>query len=164
MMPFPRFVTLAVALAAMLAAGCSTFKTRVTPPPPGAERPSTPTAEGRTLPAAQYRGAHYFVHQVRWEGETPGLVAEWYTGSAANSRQILLSTPNLHGENLRPGDVLFIPAALVRMHTPLPAGLVRTSAPSGTPRPSAEPRDTDREKPPEPFGPRTYPGQETVKP
>jgi hypothetical protein len=163
MIGLTRTLVLVLTLAAVAAAGCSTFKTKVAPPPAGTP-PKPAATEGHTLPRARYRGANYFLHQVRWEGETPALVAEWYTGSAANSRQILRATPNLHGERLRPGDVLFIPAALVRTHAPLPAGLVRPPATASPPRPAAAPRKATPQQPPEPFGPRTYPDQESTKP
>jgi hypothetical protein len=72
-------------------------------------------------------GAQYFVHRVAFQGETLGLIAGWYTGSAANWQEILKSNPGVDVRKLKQGDTINIPRALVVKETALPKSLLKSA-------------------------------------
>ena len=60
-----------------------------------------------------------FVHEVRYPGETLGLISEWYAGSPRHWRAILQSNAGLDVRRIAIGTKLNIPRELVRQQRPL---------------------------------------------
>ena len=60
------------------------------------------------------------VHTVKYPGETLAFIAEWYTGSMANWREIAKFNPGLNPNLIRLGDQIKIPSHLVKRTDPLP--------------------------------------------
>jgi hypothetical protein len=142
--------------ALVLFSGCSGFKPKVVPPPVDQAQPASPPEirTHRDLPITHYRNRKYYVHEVRWPGETLELVALWYTGKGANWKALLRVTPNLRHNRIRQGDVVFIPIGMLEIETPMPQEYVQQRHPTSAA--PAGPSDRD-DVPPQPYGPRPYP-------
>ena len=148
-------------LAACCLTACTAFKPRVDPLSPGSQAPPRKVP----LDRATYLGVPCYLHKVRWSEESLSAIARWYTGNTRNARILAKITPNLRGEDLRPGDVIFIPQELSRRVEPMTHSYARRygkAAPPGKPSETktAEPDDNgfqDDDSPPAPYGPRTFP-------
>ena len=74
-------------------------------------------------------------HTVRFQGETLGLIAKWYTGESSNWKQIVEANPGLRPERINMGDVISIPTEIVTREEEMPKNVVgrrartRASAP-----------------------------------
>ena len=66
----------------------------------------SPGAEA--LPLAQEESEEFYLHRVRYQGETLSLISKWYVGSI-DSQVITDATPGLAEHNLQIGDVVLIP-------------------------------------------------------
>jgi hypothetical protein len=98
--------------------GCPLFQRRNQPPPP----------------------APFLEHQVRYGGETLGLIAQWYTGSLQNWSQIAKANPQLVAHKIKVGDTVRIPRHLVTRETLLPQSAVPKNgkgSPTKTPKPGS---------------------------
>ena len=162
-----RSCLLLAVFVSMLLGGCTTFKSKVAVPPPPEQPASSEKAYPQTsLTIAHYRNTRYYVHQVRWPEETLERVAQWYTGSGANWKILVRSTPNLQTRRLRKGNVVFIPVDLLQIDTPMPWQYVQPqrqpSKTSPAPRkqtsaPEAAPEPAKDDAQPQPYGPRPFP-------
>lgn len=79
------------------------------PPPPPPPAPETPAD---------------VEHQVSYSGETLGMIASWYTGSASNWKDIAEANPGLRPERLRLGQTIVVPSHLVSQREPMPKRFV----------------------------------------
>lgn len=140
---------------------CSALKPKVEP----VSGPSKAPPRKVVLPSVNYQGVLCFLHEVRWPEETLAVIARWYTGKEHNARILARVTPNLRANDLRKGDVIFIPRELFRHNAPLNRSYARKHGkmPASTSRPAMQtaappeddfPEDGTR---PAPYGPRTYP-------
>jgi hypothetical protein len=105
---------------------------------------------------------NYFVHSVKFRGQTLGQITQWYTGSYDNWRKLArvndLAVPN---EQLKVGREVRIPAELVVRQDPLPEPKRKRvarppGAPKGTREATSEPAEPQEETPalPPVIGPR----------
>jgi hypothetical protein len=148
-------------LAAFCLTACTAFKPKVDPVDPGSQASSRKVAPDR----ATYLGVPCYLHKVHWPEESLSAIARWYTGSTRNARILAKVTPNLRDDDLRPGDVVFIPQELSRRTAPMTRSYARrygkAAAPARHPEPkTAEPDAndfSDDDTPPAPYGPRTFP-------
>ncbi len=62
----------------------------------------------------------FFVHVVRWEGETLSGIAEWYTGSWRNWKAIARANSRIDPDRMRLGNRIQIPESLLKTHQPMP--------------------------------------------
>jgi type II secretory pathway predicted ATPase ExeA len=62
-----------------------------------------------------------YFHTVQQRGETLSLIAEWYTGSAYNWKDIAEANPGIDPHRIHIGDEIFIPQYLLKIHTRMPA-------------------------------------------
>ena len=142
---------------------CAAFKPKVDPVSPGSQAPPR-----KTTPAparATYLGVPCYLHKVRWPEESLSAIARWYTGSTRNARILAQVTPNLRDDDLRPGDVVFIPQELSRRTEPMTRSYARRYGKASAPAKHPETKTTepdasespDDEAPPAPYGPRTFP-------
>ena len=60
-----------------------------------------------------------YVHTVSVQGETLGLISDWYTGSSQNWRTIADNNPGLNPNRLRLGDQVMIPESMTTRTEPL---------------------------------------------
>lgn len=78
--------------------------------------------------AAKHR-VHYFVHQVRWRGETLSLIAKWYTGHYTNWKALARANPELNPNHITLGDRIHIPAEMMKTKKQLPRKVVARTLP-----------------------------------
>jgi len=71
--------------------------------------------------------AKYFNHEVRYSGETLGLISAWYTGKTSNWTSIEAANPGLSPTRIRLGDVIKIPEELVTRSEALPKSYLSAS-------------------------------------
>ena len=81
------------------------------------------TAKGKT------KKESYYVHKVRWEGETLSLIAKWYTGSQKNWKVLAKDNPWLEPNDISTGHKIFIPRKLLKTKKPMPHDYVLASKP-----------------------------------
>ena len=87
----------------------------------------------------------YFVHEIKWRGQTLGQIAQWYTGEYGNWRKLTdINGLTQHGVALRVGRRIKIPEELVTKRNPLPPPRrpKKTPKPARTASPAAEPTPT----------------------
>ncbi|MGD9331500.1 MAG: hypothetical protein PVJ53_09315 [Desulfobacterales bacterium] len=148
------------AFAACALMACTTFKPKVEPV--GAK--SKPPPRKIVLPSVNYLGIPCYLHEVRWPEESLSVIARWYTGSEDKADILHKITPNLRADDLRPGDVIFIPKELSRRTEPMSRQYARRYGVASVPHNRRRPKDTSPEEdeapekspPPAPYGPRTY--------
>jgi hypothetical protein len=140
---------------------CTAFKPKLEPLTAHSQAPPRKIV----LPGATYQGVPCYLHEVRWPEESLAAIARWYTGNEGNARILAKVTPNLRTNDLRKGDVVFIPQELSRRTDPMTRSYARRYGQSITPvkraAPKVAPADDDDfpedGTPPAPYGPRTYP-------
>ncbi|MEE4262661.1 MAG: LysM domain-containing protein [Desulfobacteraceae bacterium] len=59
-------------------------------------------------------------HTVRWPGESLSLIARWYTGASRNWQKLARANPRLNPNRIKKGNVIVIPAELLKTQEPLP--------------------------------------------
>ena len=69
-----------------------------------------------------------FFHQVRWEGETLSLIANWYTGDWRNWKALSEVNPWLEPKNMFAGLKVKIPRQLLKTTKRMPREFVLSSA------------------------------------
>ena len=140
---------------------CTAFKPKVEPVTAHSKAPPRKVV----LPSATYQGVPCYLHEVRWPEESLSVIARWYTGNEGNARILAKVTSNLRTNDLRKGDVVFIPQELSRRTDPMTRSYARRYQKAPTPvkqaAPKAAPVDDDDfpedGTPPAPYGPRTFP-------
>ena len=65
-----------------------------------------------------------YSHQVRYDGETLGVIARWYTGKMNNWSAILNANPGLDPRKIRKGDTILVPRALLVKDKPMPKSAI----------------------------------------
>jgi len=149
-------------------ASCAALKPKVEPLSATTKAPSREVL----LASVNYKGIFCYLHEVRWSEETLSVIARWYTGKESNARILARVTPNLRKQDLRKGDVVFIPQELTQRTDPLTRSYARrygrTPARVEPSKPQLDPSKPKVETPqddgflengerPVPYGPRTYP-------
>lgn len=101
---------LAVALSGILGfAGCAALNDMFSAPKPA---------------VAPKMKESYIHHKVQFPGETIGLIATWYTGSADNWKAIVNHNPGLNPRIIKRGMVILIPGWLAKTDQPMPASFL----------------------------------------
>jgi hypothetical protein len=73
----------------------------------------------------------YYVHTVRWPGETLGIIAKWYSGDVRNWQMVADANPAINPRSIRIGDMIRIPESILRTREPMPKSfLARFSRPA----------------------------------
>jgi hypothetical protein len=62
----------------------------------------------------------YYVHTVKWRGETLSYIAKWYTGKYKNWKILAEANPTLNPNRIHKGDKIIIPDGVLNTRTPLP--------------------------------------------
>jgi hypothetical protein len=117
----------------------------VTTPPPVKPKPGPETA--------------YFVHTVKWRGESVSIIAGWYTGDIQNWKVLKEHNPDINPRRIYEGNKIRIPEYLMKTKAPLPKEYVDsfytkpTKKDSGRGAPPPSP-STDNGEEPALFGPK----------
>jgi hypothetical protein len=78
--------------------------------------------------ADQHR-AQYFVHQVRWRGETVSLIAKWHTGHYNNWKALARANSDLNPNHITLGDRIHVPPQMMTTQKRLPCKVVARTLP-----------------------------------
>ena len=71
----------------------------------------------------------FYVHKIRWPGETLSIIAKWYTGSFKNWKALSNANPTLDLKRIVIGTNIFIPEDLLKSHDPMPFSFIASLAP-----------------------------------
>jgi LysM repeat protein len=69
----------------------------------------------------------FYIHRVRWPGETLSIIAQWYTGSWKNWKSLSKANSNLNPKRIVIGSDIFIPEALMKSRKPMPISFLSSS-------------------------------------
>lgn len=70
----------------------------------------------------------YYLHKVRYSGETLSIIAEWYTGDVGNWRALAKANSRLNPNHIKIGTKIRIPKNLLRTQKRMPKHFVDTFA------------------------------------
>ncbi len=93
----------------------------------------------------------YYYHKVRYPGETLSIIAKWYTGDAANWRNLAKTNPDLNPNRIVVGDKIRIPQKLLNTKKTMPRSFVAalSTTRKSKPDPPAPAAVQAAEKPPQ---------------
>ena len=69
----------------------------------------------------------FYVHEVRWPGETLSVISLWYTGSLKNWKTINKANPDLNPKLMFIGYKILIPLDILKTSKPMPYKYLRAS-------------------------------------
>ena len=88
--------------------------------------PETPSKLEPPSPTSEHR---FYIHRVRWPGETLSIIAKWYTGRLKNWKVLSNANPTLDLNRIVIGANIFIPEDLLKSHKPMPFSFLSSSVP-----------------------------------
>jgi len=83
--------------------------------------PETTTEPESPLPTPE---PSFYMHRVRWPGETLSIIAQWYTGSWKNWKALSNANPTLDPNRIVIGVNIFIPENLLKSRKPMPLSIL----------------------------------------
>jgi hypothetical protein len=86
------------------------------PPPPVRQEPPPPPPAAKEIKPQEL----YFMHTVKWSGETLSTIALWYTGDQSHWKTIAQANPSLNPNRIQGGHEILIPERLIKNRNPLP--------------------------------------------
>jgi hypothetical protein len=118
------------------------------------EEPSTPQGTGD--PGQTF----FYVHTIRWPGESLSIISKWYTGSIDQWSAIAKANPAIDPNRIYAGMKIRIPKIIMTSEKPMPQEFVSSfyseaKKGSGKGRPAAPTKDSD----PKLIGPKSYSDQ-----
>ena len=144
-------------------------ETPPTPPQPApVPSPKTRTVPAKPAPAVQAPPASavkevkpqpaFYLHKVKYSGETLSIIALWYTGKHGNWKEIAQANPDMKPNRIIPGDGILIPESLLKTRDPLLKEFVdrigsMTQKEKGKPKAQTQPVQAQQEEP-KLFGPK----------
>lgn len=128
--------------------------------PPPAKPEEAQVEPPKKIEAEPLKKQAYYIHAVRWEGESLSIIAKWYTGNLKNWKALAQANPGLNPSRIFIGNKIRIPENLLTTREPMPQEFVA----SFSPEPKTEPVPS-KPAPPSPseeeeqrlFGPKQYP-------
>ena len=120
-------------------------------PAPAVQEPPPPVKETKPQPV-------FYMHTVKYSGETLSIIALWYTGNHGSWKEIAQANPDIKPNRIFPGDEILIPDGLLKTHDPLTKEFVdrinaRTKKEKPKANTQAQPVPTQQEEP-KLFGPK----------
>ena len=91
-------------------------------PPPSAARPGTPSPASPPQPAARPvlpEGTTYFVHTVKYQGETISIIAAWYLGDKMRFDVLAAANPEINPTLIKVGMNIKIPENVAKTREPI---------------------------------------------
>jgi hypothetical protein len=147
----------------MICIGCAAPAPKPEPPAPAIQAPPEATAPAPQPPAetAPAEKINYYVHTVKWGGETVSIIAGWYTGDIENWKTLAQANPNIDPARIFVGNKIRIPEDLLKTREPMPKEFVDSFYPKAKPKaaPSkpAPPSTKGKDEEPDLFGPKQLP-------
>jgi len=135
-------------------------------PTPSADTIPTPKVASKSPVAAEVPRStpakpRFYVHKIRWSGETLSHIARWYTGSTKNWKAIVKFNPGINPKLILIGDKILIPEDLLKTRQPMPREFLtasvrkKDSLSSAPEQPSEEPEELELFKPIDTYQPTT---------
>jgi len=119
---------------------------------------AAPAAAPAPPPPSPQEEPKYFVHTVKYSGETVSIIAGWYTGDIMNWEALAAANPNLNPSRIVQGNKIRIPEKMMIKKEPMPKEFVdgfyhhkATGKPKDQPKP---PPPAETEEEPALFGPK----------
>jgi LysM repeat protein len=102
----------------------------------------------------------FYVHTVRWPGESLSIISKWYTGNTDQWSAIAQANPALDPNRIRVGMKIRIPKNIMTNAKPMPKEFVASFYPettkgTGKAKPAKPPKDSE----PKLIGPKSYSDQ-----
>lgn len=120
-------------------------------PEPAAEpAPEVPTKISvlkKPMPSEQK--LEFYVHEVRWPGETISVIAQWYTSTWKNWEDIVKVNSDFDPKMMQMGDKILIPLDLLKTRDPMPRNYLKIPVrkkdvpPSFPSKPAIEPNKVE---------------------
>jgi hypothetical protein len=126
-------------------------------PPPVSGKIAPPAPSPSSAPVDQSKDSFY-VHTVRWKGETASIIAAWYTGDGGNWKALAEANPQVNMNRIHGGIKILIPEALLNTRNPLPQYFVNrfySKAKKENSQTNLQ-QDKGQEEEPKLFGPKKY--------
>jgi len=102
----------------------------------------------------------YYIHTVKWNGESLSIIAKWYTGNLENWEALAQANPNLTPSRLFIGSRIRIPENVLKTRDPMPQEFVTSFYPKPKRKslpPETTPPPPSEEEEEKLFGPKHYP-------
>ena len=143
----------------VMLAGCASTADKAEKPAPTPVPPvsATPEPQGPPLPAAgpSKPGPEttYFVHTVKFKGESVSIIAGWYTGDIQNWKVLKEHNPDINPNRIFEGNKIRIPESMMKTKAPMPKEYVDsfyakpTKKESGRPAPAPSPSTSGGDEP-----------------
>jgi hypothetical protein len=127
-------------------------------------RQATPEPEAPTVgiePQSTPEKPSYYVHKVRWQGESLSIIAAWYTGNLDNWKVLAETNPSLNPNRIFPGSEISIPQEMLKTKEPMPEEFVAGFLPKSKKEklPEGPPPQEEETQELELFGPKELPKQ-----
>ena len=125
-------VVLFLTMLLWIAGGCASSPRPSVPPlPPPA---AMPEVEPEPAPMVLHeppetKESMFYIHKVRWSGETLSAIAGWYTGEQANWELIAKANSNLEPKLMHLGDEILVPVDILITREPMPREYIEPSVP-----------------------------------
>jgi hypothetical protein len=100
----------------------------------------------------------FFVHTIKWSGESLSIIAAWYTGDLQNWKAIAEANPQINPDKVHDGMKVRIPERIMTTKAPMTKEHVDGFYPKAKKAPAKKPsapEETDQE--PKLFGPKDLP-------
>jgi hypothetical protein len=101
---------------------------------PGSTAPETPT------------NVTYFIHTVKWPGETVSIIAGWYTGDIQNWKILAEFNPDMDPNVVVTGQTIRIPEHIMTTRNPMTKAYVDSYYPKPHPRTRPTTQNNPQEK------------------
>jgi hypothetical protein len=116
-------------------------------PPP----PPPPVKETKPQPV-------FYLHKVKYSGETLSIIALWYTGNHDRWKEIAQANPDLNPNRIFPGNEILIPEGMLKTRDSLPQEFIdriyaKTKRGKGQPKARTQAIELQQEEP-KLFGPK----------
>ena len=102
------------------------FALKESPPPP--VRPVIVRQEPTPAPPKEAEPRRpkeaFYVHTVRWSGESVSVIAFWYTGDGENWKALAQANPSINPNRIWGGNKILIPENLLKTREPMPKEFV----------------------------------------
>jgi hypothetical protein len=120
---------------------------------PGAAPPAKAPAAAAPAKPALPEGTTYFVHTIRYQGETISIIAAWYLGDKMRFDVLATANPDINPALVRVGMRVKIPESMAKTREPMPKEFVDGFY-KRPPTEKSPPPGRPKEEEPVPIGPK----------
>lgn len=127
-------------------------------PAPGESVPwYSPKKKPQTQPQPAPPEITYYVHTVKWQGESVSIISAWYTGTIDNWKELAAANPDINPDRIFVGNKIRVPEHLMTTRSPMPEEFVWNFVPKQKKHTPAKPSAPKKTEEPELFGPKELP-------